>query len=134
MQARQLNPLERATRALYRSRRRAATCAAVTLAVVCAYHAVFGHNGISAYAQKRSEDRVLAAEIQKLSSENAQLTQHVEHLRSDPDAIEHEARERLHYTRPGEVIYTLDERLQPEAGRGSSGTRPHGATADATRP
>jgi len=28
-------------------------------------------------------------------------------LKSDPDAIEHEAREKLHYAKPGEVIYAL---------------------------
>jgi cell division protein FtsB len=28
-------------------------------------------------------------------------------LQEDPDAIEHQAREELHYTRPGEVIVTL---------------------------
>ena len=133
MQARQLNPLQRVTRALYRSRRRVATGAAITLAGLCAYHAVFGHNGISAYAQKRSEDRVLAAEIQKLSIENAQLTQHVEHLRDDPDAIEHEARERLHYTRPGEVIYTLDDRAQPNTARGGGATGQRTQAAQATR-
>jgi cell division protein FtsB len=31
-------------------------------------------------------------------------------LKSDPNAIEHQAREELHYTRPGEVIYTLPTR------------------------
>jgi cell division protein FtsB len=35
------------------------------------------------------------------------LKGHVERLQSDPNAIEHQAREELHYTRPGEVIYTL---------------------------
>jgi cell division protein FtsB len=28
-------------------------------------------------------------------------------LESDPNAIEHQEREELHYTRPGEVIYAL---------------------------
>jgi cell division protein FtsB len=28
-------------------------------------------------------------------------------MQNDPNAIEHQAREELHYTRPGEVIYTL---------------------------
>jgi cell division protein FtsB len=93
---------------------------AIGLALVFGYHAVFGHNGITAYAQKRSEDRVLAAEIEKLESENARLKQHVDHLQNDPDAIEHEARERLHYTRPGEVIYTLDDRVQADASRPGS--------------
>ena len=39
--------------------------------------------------------------------ENARLRVRVEKLKSDPDAIEREAREKLHYARPGEVIYTL---------------------------
>jgi cell division protein FtsB len=35
------------------------------------------------------------------------LRARIERLKSDPDAIEHEAREKLHYAKPGEVIYTL---------------------------
>jgi cell division protein FtsB len=31
----------------------------------------------------------------------------VDLLQNDPGAIEHQAREELHYTRAGEVIYTL---------------------------
>jgi cell division protein FtsB len=31
----------------------------------------------------------------------------VERQKSDSNAIEHEAREQLHYAKPGEVIYTL---------------------------
>jgi cell division protein FtsB len=31
----------------------------------------------------------------------------VDLLKSDPDAIEHEARERLHYAKPNEVIVAL---------------------------
>ncbi len=113
----QPNLMQRATRTFYRVRRRVATGAAIALALVFGYHAIFGHNGITAYAEKRSEDRVLAAEIEKLQTENAQLKQHVEHLQSDPDAIEREARERLHYTRPDEVIYTLDDRRTSAAGQ-----------------
>jgi cell division protein FtsB len=117
VQPRQPEPIERVARALYRIRRRFATALAIALALIFGYHAVFGHNGITAYAQKRSEDKVLRTEIERLSSENARLKQHVEHLESDPDTIEHEAREQLHYTRPGEVIYTLDDRALPEAAR-----------------
>ena len=39
--------------------------------------------------------------------ENDLLSEHVSRLQSDPNAIEHQAREELHYTRPNEVIYTL---------------------------
>ena len=45
--------------------------------------------------------------MRSLQKENEQLKGHVERLKSDPNAIEHQAREELHYTRPGEVIYTL---------------------------
>ncbi len=96
-------------RALAGSRRRAATVCAVGLAGLCGWHAVFGANGITAYAGKRTEDRALQIRIEALKAENARLKHHVEHLQSDPDTIEMEARQRLHYTRPGEVIYTLDD-------------------------
>ncbi len=103
--------------AAYRVRRRLATVLAILLALVCGWHAIFGQNGITAYAQKRSEDRALKSQIQKLSDENAKLKDHVDHLQSDPDTIEVEARQRLHYTRSGEVIYTLNnaQNAKPKA-------------------
>jgi cell division protein FtsB len=93
---------------LYRVRRRIATALAVLLAVIFGYHVIVGRNGLNAYEQKRAEDRALHRQIDSLQQENDRLKQHVEHLKSDPDAIEREARERLHYARPGEVIYTLN--------------------------
>jgi cell division protein FtsB len=93
---------------LFRIRRRIATALAVVLAVVFGYHVVVGRNGVSAYEQKRVEDRELRHQIESLEQENDRLKDHVEHLKSDPDAIEREARERLHYARQGEVIYTLN--------------------------
>ncbi len=89
--------------------RRVATVLTVAIGCSFGWHAVWGHNGISAYAAKRDEDKKLAGAISKLSEENARLQEHVAHLQSDPDAIEVTARQRLHYTRPGEVIYTLPE-------------------------
>jgi len=116
---------------VYSTRRRVATGLAVGLALVFGYHAIFGQNGITAYAQKRSEDRVLAAEIQKLQTENAQLKQRVDHLQSDPDAIEREARDRLHYTRPDEVIYTLDDRARVDPGKSETERRQESGKAPA---
>ena len=91
-------------------RRRIATTAAVVLAVFLGYHVIFGHDGVTAYQQKRVEDKELQKQIQQLQDENGRMKDHVDHLQNDPDAIEHEARERLHYTRPGEVIYTLNDK------------------------
>jgi cell division protein FtsB len=94
---------------VYRMRRRIATGAVVVAALFFGYHAFFGENGVNIYAQKRAEGRVLAKHIADLEQQNARLQQQVRELKTDPDAIEHEARERLHYARPGEVIWTEDE-------------------------
>lgn len=120
-------PAARALRlagALVRSRRRVATAAAIVLALLLGYHVIFGQNGVTVYRQKRVEDRQLQQEIDALRSENERLKGHVEHLQTDSDAIEHEARERLHYARPGEVIYTLNDK-PPAASPGE--TKPAGA-------
>ena len=78
-----------------------------SLALVMAYGVVFGHNGLTAFARKRQEAKQLATQVQTLTQENERLRGHVERLQSDAGAIEHAAREQLHYTRPGEVIITL---------------------------
>ena len=103
---------KKAAEFVYRVRRRIATALAVVLAIFFGYHVMVGHNGVTAYQQKRVEDRQLHNQIDVLQQENDRLKEHVEHLKSDPDAIEREAREKLHYARQGEVIYTLNN-LQP---------------------
>lgn len=90
-----------------RWKRRAATVAAGLLAVGVGYGVMFGHNGLTAFHHKREEARSLQQEMQRLQTENERLRAHVDLLEHDPDAIEHQAREELHYTRAGEVIYTL---------------------------
>jgi cell division protein FtsB len=101
-----------------RAWRPAGTVVAVALALLLTWHVINGQHGISVWQQKRAEDRELQKEIQDLQKENMQLRQQVERLKTDPDAIEHEAREKLHYAKPGEVIYTLPatpQNQQPSA-------------------
>lgn len=112
-----MNPLEqqqslksRVVSSVYRVRRRIATGLAVVLAVFFGFHVMFGHNGLNAYQAQRMEDRTLQRQIDSLQQENDRLKEHVDHLSNDPDAIEHAAREKLHYARPDEVIWTLNER------------------------
>jgi cell division protein FtsB len=100
--------VERTAQALYRMRRRIATGAVIAAALVFGYHAIFGGNGLNVYEQRRAEDRAVQKKIGELQKENARLDQHVKALKTDPDAIEREARDRLHYARPGEVIWTED--------------------------
>ncbi|MBS1822414.1 MAG: septum formation initiator family protein [Acidobacteria bacterium] len=87
--------------------RKAVTVAVAALAIGMGYHVIFGQNGLTAYEQKRHDSRVLEEQSKSLLRENELLKGHVERLQNDPNAIEHQAREELHYTRPGEVIYTL---------------------------
>ena len=94
----------------FKMRRRIATALAIVAAIFFGYHAIFGQNGVNAYQQKRMEDRTLKKQIDDLAQENTRLKEHVDHLKNDSDAIEHEARERLHYARPGEVIWTLNDK------------------------
>ena len=91
----------------WEQRRRAATFATAVRALAVGYHVVFGQNGLTAYQQKREDTHTLAEQVKMLERENEALRGHVDRLQSDPGAIEHQAREELHYTRPGEVIVTL---------------------------
>lgn len=89
-----------------------ATVTVGVLAVLMGYGVMFGHNGLTAFEHKRVETRDLQEQMQRLQVENDRLKEHVDRLSNDPGAIEHQAREELHYTRSGEVIYTLP----PKAG------------------
>lgn len=91
----------------FRSRRKIATTAALALAALIGYHVMFGQNGVNAYEAKRREAKILDAQLEIARQQNARMKSHVDRLQNDPDAIEHEAREHLHYARPGEVIYTV---------------------------
>ena len=99
--------LSRILRHRYLGWRRIATVVAGGLAASMAYHVVFGPNGLTVYEHKRQEARELAKEERRLAQENEFFRGHVARLQSDPNSIEHQAREELHYTRPGEVIYTM---------------------------
>jgi len=89
--------------------RKGLTVSAGVLVLAVAYHVIFGQNGLTAYEQKRRDARSLDAQVKSLQHENELLKSHVDRLQNDPNAIEHTAREELHYTRPGEVIYTLPQ-------------------------
>jgi cell division protein FtsB len=66
---------------------------------------MFGANGMVVYRQKRAEYQSLRNEIDVLQKESEHYTQQINSLQTDPKTIEKEAREQLHYTRPGEVVY-----------------------------
>ncbi len=88
-------------------RRKAATVVLVALSLSLGMYAIFGHDGIVAYQHKQRQAAELRQQILNLQKENQRLALHDQRLQSDRDTIEYEAREQMHYTRPGEVIYTL---------------------------
>jgi cell division protein FtsB len=103
--------VDEALRSIWRP---AGTLIAVALILLFGWGVVNGRHGLSAWQEQRMQDRLLRQEIEDLQSENSRLRDHVGRLKSDPNAIEHEAREQLHYAKPGEVIYTLPP--QPQTG------------------
>jgi cell division protein FtsB len=103
---------ERALMWAQRAWRPAGTLVAVALALAFGWSVVNGRHGLSAWQQQRTQDKELQKEIQDLQLENAHLRDHIQRLKSDPHAIEFEAREKLHYAKPGEVIYTLPAQPQ----------------------
>ena len=68
-------------------------------------HVMFGANGMVVYRQKRAEYQSLRREIDLLQKESEHYTEQINALQTDPKTIEKEAREQLHYARPGEVVY-----------------------------
>ncbi len=79
---------------------------------------MFGANGMVVYRQKHAEMQSLASEVERLQKENDQYVDQIESLKSDPAAIEKDAREQLHYTRPGEFVYVApDSPQKPPTGR-----------------
>jgi cell division protein FtsB len=116
-----LSTPERALEFVRRAWRPAGTIVAVALAGLLMFHVINGKHGLSVWHQMRGEDRALQKQIQDVQQENALLRQQIDRLKSDPDAIEHEAREKLHYAKPGEVIYTL-----PDAPAAQQQTQPAG--------
>ena len=95
--------------------RRLGTIASVLLIVAILLHAMFGANGMVVYRQKRTELQSLQSEVERLRKENNQYVEQIRSLKSDPAAIEKEAREQLRYARPGEVVYVAPETPQKPA-------------------
>lgn len=89
------------------ARHKLATAVVAVLLAIMGYHVLFGVNGVIAYQQKRRESQELQLQIEQLKRQNEQVEQQIKALKYDPQAIEKEARERLRYARPGEVVYTI---------------------------
>ena len=72
------------------------------------YH-LYSRSGFSRYLELRRELRSIQLDIGRLRAENGNLEREAAALRSDPRLIEREARARLMWVKPGEVIFDLGE-------------------------
>jgi cell division protein FtsB len=76
-------------------------------------HDIFGTHGFLAMHKTQVEIRQVRKDIDRLNSENVQLSDEVKALKSDPHAIEKIAREELQRAKQGEVIIRVPQLPQP---------------------
>jgi cell division protein FtsB len=77
-------------------------------------HVMLGANGMVVYKQKRAEYESLQQRIAIEQKENQLYTQRIQGMKTDAKSIEKEAREQLHYARPGEYVYVPPDPGKPD--------------------
>jgi cell division protein FtsB len=76
-------------------------------------HDIFGTHGFIAMRRTQHDIQRVRKDIDRLNSENIQLSDQVKALKSDPHAIERIAREELQRAKPGEVIIRVPQLPPP---------------------
>ena len=84
------------------------------LLCLSAYYAVFSANGLMVYREKRQTSQELDRQIKTLQQQNSAMEQEIKALKTDPKTIEKEAREQLHYVKPGEYVYVSPQPPAPQ--------------------
>lgn len=75
-------------------------------------HDIFGTHGYLAMRRTKQDIERVQGEIARLNKENAELSQEVKALKTDPHKIESIARDELGLARPGEVIIKIPKDQQ----------------------
>lgn len=71
---------------------------------------ICGSSGYLALLRKQKDYDHEVEQLHRLQQQNRQLHHNISELKSDPAAIERIAREQLHLTRPGEVVFTYSDK------------------------
>ena len=71
--------------------------------------ALVGDKGLVEIVKARQDYHDLETSLAHIRSENARLRARARLLREEADTIEHEARERLGFIRPGEKLFILKD-------------------------
>jgi cell division protein FtsB len=85
---------------------------------------VFGTHGVLAMRRAQKEATAVQQEINLINDENRQLQDRVKSLKTDPQAIEHIAREEMGLARPGEYIFKTSPRPADASGPASRPSDP----------
>lgn len=89
---------------LHRMRRVLATLCLAGLVMTIGYKVVYGANGTVEWRGKRAEYQRLQQEIEQANQQHQELEERVRKLQNDQNTIVKEAREKLGYVMPGEVV------------------------------
>jgi cell division protein FtsB len=106
--------LSRKPRMAVPPRRRIKNLLLFVVLIVAAYEFVGGDFGFYRIRNQKRQIETLRTELQKMKAENEALRRHVTQLESDPATIEKIARERYGMIKPGESVYMVYDRAQPE--------------------
>ena len=85
------------------------------LTVVFLVSFMFSEEGIAELRQAQQRVDTLRSEIRHLEEENARLEAEIENLRDSSFAVERIAREDLGMSKPGEIVYRVEEPKKNEA-------------------
>ena len=89
------------------------------LLVLCVFalflHDIFGAHGFLALRRTKLEIERVQSDIARLSKENADLSDEVKSLKTDPHKIESIARDELGLARPGDVIMKMPQSQRPQS-------------------
>lgn len=69
---------------------------------------LFVPGGFREYQQARTLESEISEEVHALYRENQQKELFLRHIYDDPDFLQQQARERLGYVRPGEIVYRFE--------------------------
>lgn len=90
-------------------------------------NSVIGENGYLATLRAGREQAVLVSALAKVRLENQHLQEESRRLRTDPSAIEEEARRELGFMRPGETVVIVHDSVSPGSGGHDAGHSPDAA-------
>ena len=89
-----------------------------SILVLCVFalflHDIFGPHGFLAMRRTKIEIARVQSDINRLAKENAELSDEVKSLKTDPHKIESIARDELGLAKPNEVIIKVPPSQQPQ--------------------